>query len=66
MVLPAHLAPLAPLAPPPAPCGMDRHVGPFEPVEELASWLGTDWFCCRSCRAMVTRANVRGGTLVPA
>jgi hypothetical protein len=45
---------------------MDRHVGPFEPVEELASWLGTDWFCCRSCRAMVTRANVRGGTLVPA
>jgi hypothetical protein len=39
---------------------MDRHVGPFEPLEEMADFLGTDWFCCRSCRAMVTRRNARG------
>lgn len=60
MVLPANLALLAPLAAPPVPCGMDRHVGPFEPVEELASFLGTSWFCCRACQAMVTRRNARG------
>ncbi len=60
MVLPANLATLAPLPAPPAPCGMDRHVGPFEPLEEMADFLGTDWFCCRSCRAMVTRRNARG------
>lgn len=60
MVLFANLATLAPLPAPPVPCGMDRHVGPFEPVEELASFLGTDWFCCRSCSSMVTRRNVRG------
>ncbi|HYW13779.1 MAG TPA: hypothetical protein VE871_17585 [Longimicrobium sp.] len=60
MVLPAHLATLAPLPAPPVPCGLDRHVGPFEPLEEMADFLGTDWFCCRSCRAMVTRRNARG------
>jgi hypothetical protein len=60
MVLPANLAQLAPLAAPPVPCGMDRHVGPFEPVEELASFLGTSWFCCRACQAVVTRRNARG------
>lgn len=60
MVLPAHLATLAPLAAPAVPCALDRHVGPFEPVEELADFLGTSWFCCRSCRAMVTRGNARG------
>lgn len=60
MVLPANLASLAPLAAPPVPCGMDRHVGPFEPVEELASFLGTSWFCCRACNAVVTRRNARG------
>lgn len=60
MVLFANLATLAPLPAPPVPCGMDRHVGPFEPVEELASFLGTDWFCCRSCSSMVTRRNARG------
>jgi hypothetical protein len=60
MVLPANLAQLAPAAAPPVPCGMDRHVGPFEPVEELASFLGTSWFCCRSCKAVVTRRNARG------
>lgn len=60
MVLFANLATLAPLPAPPVPCGMDRHVGPFEPVEELASFLGTSWFCCRACQAMVTRSNARG------
>jgi hypothetical protein len=60
MVLPANHALLAPSAAPPVPCGMDRHVGPFEPVEELASFLGTSWFCCRSCKAVVTRRNARG------
>ena len=65
MVLPANHAPLAPLPAPPVPCGMDRHVGPFEPVEELASFLGTSWYCCRACRSVVTRRNVRGA-LVPA
>lgn len=60
MVLPANLANLLPLAPPPAPCGMDSHVGPFEAVDELRAWLGTDWFHCRSCRAMVTRGNATG------
>ncbi len=65
MVLPANLASLAPLPAPPVPCGMDRHVGPFEPVEELSSFLGPSWSCCRSCRAVVTRGNARGA-LVPA
>jgi len=60
MVLPAHLASPGTLPSPPVPCGMDRHVGPFEPVEELADFLGTAWYCCRSCRAVVTRGNVRG------
>jgi hypothetical protein len=60
MVLPAHLATAATLPPPPVPCAMDRHVGPFEPVEELATFLGTSWYCCRSCEALVTRRNARG------
>lgn len=60
MVLPANLASLAPLSAPPVPCGLDRHLGPFEPVDELRAWLGTDWFHCRCCRAMVTRANATG------
>lgn len=58
MVYPANLA--ATLPPQAPPCALDRHVGPFEPVEELASFLGTDWFCCRSCGAAVTRRNARG------
>lgn len=65
MVLPANPALLGTLAPPPAPCALDRHVGPFEPLDELRDWLGTDWFQCRCCRATVTRRNARGA-LVPA
>lgn len=41
----------------PVPCGMDRHFGPFELLEGTEGWLGTDWFLCRGCRAVVTRAN---------
>ncbi|HEY0014731.1 MAG TPA: hypothetical protein VGC13_00370 [Longimicrobium sp.] len=65
MVYPANPALFGTLPPPAPVCGMDRHVGPFEPLGELASFLGTDWFCCRACRATVTRRNVRGA-LVPA
>jgi hypothetical protein len=39
------------------PCALDRHFGPFEALEPLHGWLGTDWFTCRGCRAVVTRAN---------
>jgi hypothetical protein len=38
-------------------CGLDRHFGPFDALPELGGWLGTDWFTCRGCRALVTRAN---------
>lgn len=38
-------------------CGLDRHAGPFEPVEELHGTLGTDWYRCRCCRSLVTRVN---------
>lgn len=39
------------------PCGLDRHFGPFEALDPLRGWLGTDWYTCRCCRAVVTRAN---------
>jgi hypothetical protein len=54
MVLPA-----APIPAPGAgvPCALDRHAGPFEPVEELRGRLGTDWYRCRCCRALVTRLH---------
>lgn len=55
MVLPAHLHPGTPAAP----CGLDRHAGPFEPVEELRGSLGTDWFRCRCCRSLLTRTRAR-------
>lgn len=57
MVLPANPAMFGTPAPPPPRCGMDAHLGPFEPIDELSDFLGTDWFCCRSCRATVTRGN---------
>jgi hypothetical protein len=66
MVYPANPAMFGtPLPPPPPACGMDRHVGPFEPLGELRAFLGTDWFCCRACRSTVTARNARGA-LVPA
>ena len=58
MVLPANLAPLATSQV--VPCGLDRHLGPFEPLEEMADFLGTSWYCCRACRSLVTRRNARG------
>ena len=54
MVLPRTSLPG--LALPPL-CGLDRHAGPFEPVEELHGTLGTDWYRCRCCRSLVTRVN---------
>ena len=42
----------------PVPCAFDRHFGPFEPLEELTGWMGTDWFNCRACRSTLTRATV--------
>ncbi|HEX5725337.1 MAG TPA: hypothetical protein VFX98_07710 [Longimicrobiaceae bacterium] len=41
----------------PVRCILDRHLGPFEPIEELAGWLGTDWFNCRVCHSTVTAAT---------
>ena len=54
MVLPAnHFPGTAPAVP----CGLDRHTGPFDPVDELRGSLGTDWFRCRACRSLVTRTH---------
>ena len=36
-------------------CALDRHFGPFEPLEELAGWMGTDWYNCSACRSTITR-----------
>jgi hypothetical protein len=47
----------SPLAGSGVPCGLDRHFGPFEPMDGLGAFLGTEWFTCRGCRALVTRAN---------
>jgi hypothetical protein len=47
----------SPLAGSLVPCGLDRHFGPFEPMDGLGAFLGTEWFTCRGCRALVTRAN---------
>jgi hypothetical protein len=54
MVLPATTLPATGVA---APCGLDRHAGPFDPVDELRGALGTDWFRCRCCRSLLTRVN---------
>lgn len=39
----------------PVPCALDRHLGPFEKVDELAAFLGTEWYVCRACRSPLTR-----------
>ncbi|HEU0054737.1 MAG TPA: hypothetical protein VFQ39_16235 [Longimicrobium sp.] len=39
-------------------CVLDRHLGPFEPLPELAGFLGTDWYCCLACRSPLTRVTV--------
>jgi len=38
-------------------CALDRHLGPFEAIPELASWLGADWCLCRSCGSTLTTAT---------
>jgi hypothetical protein len=59
-MLPQHLPAASPSGPGGwVPCGLDRHLGPFDPLHELSGWLGTDWFTCTACRCMVTRANAR-------
>lgn len=55
MVLPR--IPLNGMAPRSVPCGLDLHAGPFDDVEELRGYLGTDWYRCRCCRSLVTRRN---------
>jgi hypothetical protein len=47
----------------PLPCGLDRHAGPFDPVEELRGRLGTDWYRCRGCRSLVTRVHAGPGRI---
>jgi hypothetical protein len=39
-------------------CALDRHLGPFTPLPELAGFLGTDWYCCHACRSPLTRVTV--------
>ena len=39
------------------PCALDRHLGPFEQIPELAGWLGADWCVCRTCRSTITQAT---------
>jgi len=45
----------APAARPAVPCRLDRHLGPFEPIDELRGWLGTEWYNCSACRSTLTR-----------
>ena len=40
-------------------CAMDRHVGPYESLPELAGWIGADWCRCRCCGSAITRATTR-------
>jgi hypothetical protein len=43
--------------PQPVLCALDRHLGPFEQIPELAGWLGADWCLCRGCRSTLTTAT---------
>ena len=52
---PAAALPLAPMMA----CAMDRHLGPYEPLAELAGWLGAEWCRCRCCGSSVTQATTR-------
>jgi hypothetical protein len=38
-------------------CALDRHLGPFEAMAELGSFLGADWCLCRGCGATLTTAT---------
>ena len=58
MILPAFDQPRAARpAPHPVLCALDRHLGPFEPLPELAGFLGADWCRCRGCRSTLTAAT---------
>ena len=59
MILPS-LHPPRDARPAPRPavlCALDRHLGPFEPLPELAGFLGADWCRCRGCRSTLTTAT---------
>ena len=59
MILPSLHPPRA-ARPAPRPavlCALDRHLGPFEQIPELAGWLGADWCLCRGCRSTLTTAT---------
>lgn len=36
------------------PCGMDRHVGPYEHLDDLDGFLGAGWCRCGSCGSVIT------------
>jgi hypothetical protein len=58
VILPSLHAPRAARpAPRPVLCALDRHLGPFEQIPELAGWLGADWCLCRGCRSTLTTAT---------
>jgi hypothetical protein len=59
VILPSLHPPRAAGRPAPRPvlCALDRHLGPFEAIPELASWLGADWCLCRGCGATLTTAT---------
>jgi hypothetical protein len=59
VILPSlqHPAPQPRPAPRAVPCALDRHLGPFEQIPELAGWLGADWCLCRGCRSTLTTAT---------
>lgn len=52
---PVSPTPIAPAAAATLACAMDLHLGPYEPLPELAGWLGGDWCRCRRCGSAVTR-----------
>lgn len=59
MILPSLQQPRPQPRPAPraVPCALDRHLGPFEQIPELAGWLGADWCLCRGCRSTLTTAT---------
>lgn len=60
MILPSLHPPRAAARPAPrprVPCALDRHLGPFESIPELQSWLGADWCLCKGCGSTLTTAT---------
>lgn len=54
----ARLAPASAHAPirarPLIPCALDRHVGPYDHLDELDGFLGSGWCRCGSCGSVIT------------